>query len=152
MDKQHLTLSASLAELRRLSDAVAEFCRANGVGEKSCYTLQLACDEWVTNVIVHGYGKDKPESPDSRPIEVTLERAGGTSLRLVFEDEAPAFDPLALPEPDVTLPMEEREIGGLGVHFLRTMMDECRYERVDGRNRLILIKKLRESQEGGGQQ
>lgn len=59
-------------------------------------------------------------------------------------DDAPAFDPLAREEPDIDAELDEREVGGLGIHLLRRMMDEVTYARVDGHNRLRFAKRLPE--------
>lgn len=61
---------------------------------------------------------------------------------LEFRDHGVAFDPLAKPDPDVTLGIAERKVGGLGIYFVKKMMDEVRYARVDGENILTLVKKL----------
>ncbi len=141
MERLHLELSASLGELERLGAAVAAFCERGGIGEKLTYALQLVCDEWVTNVIVHGYADAPPDSGEAA-IELTLERLPDETLSLAFVDRAPPFNPLTRPEPNVDLSVDEREVGGLGIHFLKKIMDDCAYERTDGRNRLTLIKRL----------
>ncbi len=63
-------------------------------------------------------------------------------LALCLEDDGPAFDPLAAPMPDLDAPIEDRPIGGLGIHLLREMMDELEYTRLDSRNRLTLRKRI----------
>ena len=57
-------------------------------------------------------------------------------------DDAPGFDPLAVPEPDTSLAIEDRPIGGLGIALMRRLMDETEYERREGRNRLRLRRRL----------
>ena len=57
-------------------------------------------------------------------------------------DNGIPFDPLAQPEPDLTLPLEERKIGGLGVHIIRTVMNHLNYHRADGRNHLKMVLRL----------
>jgi serine/threonine-protein kinase RsbW len=95
----------------------------------------------VTNVIVHGYGGAPPEAEEPA-IEMTLERPANDRLVLTFVDRARPFDPLTRPEPDVDLSVDEREVGGLGIHFIKKIMDRCEYERVGERNRLTLTKRL----------
>jgi len=143
----HLELSASIRELERMGAAVAAFCERNGIDEKLAYSLQLVCDEWVTNVVVHGYGGAVPNAAEAA-IEVSLTRLDDATLRLTFVDKAPPFNPLTRPEPDVSLPVEEREAGGLGIHFMKKIMDRCEYERIGGRNRLVLTKSIRSRGEG----
>ena len=59
-----------------------------------------------------------------------------------FADRGTPYDPLARQDPDLSLPAEEREIGGLGIYMIKKTMDELRYEYADGQNRLTLIKKI----------
>lgn len=141
MERLHLELSASIEELERMGAAVMAFCTANAIDSKLAYTLRLVCDEWVTNIIVHGYGGAAP-SREAAAIEVQLSRVDEGTLRLAFIDHAPPFNPLLRPAPDVSLPVEERDLGGLGIHFIRNKMDECVYERVASTNQLVLLKKL----------
>ena len=63
-------------------------------------------------------------------------------VTIAFSDSGVPFDPLKKADPDVTLPAEEREIGGLGIFMTKKTMDEVRYEYKDGQNRLTLVKKL----------
>lgn len=152
MKRLHLELRASIGELERTSAAVAAFGKANNIGEKLLYSLQLVCDEWLTNIVMHGYGaapSGVPPPADAAAIELTLERTAEDALRLTFVDRAPPFNPLTRPEPDVSLSVDEREVGGLGIHFLRKFMDHCEYERTDGRNRLVLVKYIRGPQGDG---
>jgi len=164
MERMRLALDASLTELARLGAAVQSFGEGCGLDAKLIKTLQLVCDEWVTNVIVHGYGGATADGnagataaatagasgaatgagSGEKPIELTMERPNEETVRLTFTDGAPPFDPLARPAPDVTLPVDEREIGGLGIHFIRTLMDRCAYVREGNYNKLVLEKRTGE--------
>jgi anti-sigma regulatory factor (Ser/Thr protein kinase) len=145
-----LGLRVSIAELPRLKEAVEQFCVSIGLEDKLSFTLQLVCDEWVTNIITHGYEAEQAEEvADERPIAVKLECTDDAVLVLTFEDRAAAFNPLEHPEPDVTLDLKERKSGGLGIHFIKKMMDQCKYERLPGGNRLILVKRLQNHEEAG---
>ena len=141
MDRLKLEVAASLRELERLGASIAAYCKRCGVDDKLSYALQLVCDEWVTNVIVHGYA-DSPPAAGEPAIEITLERPAHDKLVLTFVDRAPPFDPLTRPEPNVDLSVDERDVGGLGIHFIKNIMDRCEYERVGERNRLTLTKRL----------
>ncbi|MCI3920993.1 ATP-binding protein [Paenibacillus sp. TRM 82003] len=155
MERVQLGLSASIGELERMGWAVDAFCEANGLGEKEKYALRLVCDEWVSNIVMHGYagapppaaGEGDESGMDAMPIAVTLARVEDGRVRLEFADRAPAFDPLSHPAPDVSLPLEERGTGGLGIHFIRKMMDGCEYERVGNINKLILYKRIDDREE-----
>jgi anti-sigma regulatory factor (Ser/Thr protein kinase) len=98
--------------------------------------MNLALEEIVTNVIRHGW-KDRDDQ------YITVEVAVGlTELTARVEDDSPPFDPLQLPPPDVTAPLEQRRPGGLGIHLSKKLLDGLHYSRVDGRNRLELRKRL----------
>jgi len=98
--------------------------------------LRIALDEIVTNIASYAY-------PDRETHEFTIrcELRDGR-LETTVEDEGIAFDPLGAPAPDLSLGIDERPIGGLGVHFVKKLMSAVRYERVGGRNRLTLEQDL----------
>jgi len=142
MKQLHLKLDAAIAELGRLEAGVLAFCRRNGLDERLRHTLQLVCDEWITNIVTHGYGGSPPANGPPA-IELWLRICDEDRVELVIVDGAPFFDPTTHPEPDVTLPLERREAGGLGIHIIKRMMDRIEYVRADGRNRLKLTKMRR---------
>lgn len=95
----------------------------------------LAVDELATNSALHGY------KGRSGTLEVVVRRAG-TDLIVILRDQAPPFDPNSVPPPDLTLPLEERPIGGIGLHLVRNMVDEVRHRaRSRGGNEITLIKR-----------
>ena len=63
-------------------------------------------------------------------------------MNIRIEDNAKEFNPVEVPEPDTHLPLEDREIGGLGIFFAKNLMDDIKYERKNSRNILILKKSL----------
>jgi len=98
--------------------------------------LVLAVDESATNIIMHGY-RGQPGD-----IEVEIRRAPDAVV-IYLRDRAPPFDPTRLPAPDVTLPLEQRPIGGLGVYLTRQLMDSVTHRLTSqGGNELTLIKKI----------
>lgn len=116
--------------------AVTALIEENGLAPDIAYALELAIDELVTNAISYGY-------PDGGPGTVAVE-VGIESDRvvLVVRDDGIAFDPLAqAPEPTLEGNVEDRPIGGLGLHLVEAMMDDVAYERRDGENRLTCIKR-----------
>ena len=130
-----LVLRNDLSELERLSQAVAAWCQKNAVIADVEYQLNLALDEIVSNVIHHGW-KDDGE----HQLHVRVSRAE-SELTVEVEDDAPPFNPLEVPAPDITKPLEERPIGGLGIHLVRQIMDGLEYRRQDGKNLLVMKKK-----------
>ena len=129
-----LELRNDVAELARLSEAVDEFCAAHGLPPKMAFSLNLVLEEVVVNVINYAF-------PDAGPysIHVALALADGC-VRGEVRDTGKAFDPLLLAPPKLDLDLEQRAVGGLGVHFLKTLMDEVAYTRKNGQNCLQFAK------------
>lgn len=134
---QTLTLTNDLAEIPRLATFLEEFCAPLDPTPKDSLALQLALEEIVTNVINHGYTDGQPHT-----FTVALSSAAPDRVTVVINDDAIAFDPLARAEVDTTLPLEDRPIGGLGVHLVKKLMDTAHYERRDGHNILTLERIL----------
>jgi anti-sigma regulatory factor (Ser/Thr protein kinase) len=131
----NFTLSADLSnlpEVRKFVHNIAvEFCGH----EQFAYDFSLAVDELVTNIIIHGY-QGKPGIIEiqilSRPAEMSV----------VLRDEAFPFDPTQVKDPNIHQPLEERQIGGLGVYMARILTDEMTYHWTpEGGNELRLIKR-----------
>lgn len=118
-----------LSEIPRMAARVEEFCVARKISGKIVYRFNLSLDEVLTNVISHGLTQGRHE------IAVSVALDDGNLVANV-SDDGPAFDPLSAPAPDIRAPIEERKIGGLGIHLLRTLMDAVEYRRADGRNHL----------------
>jgi anti-sigma regulatory factor (Ser/Thr protein kinase) len=122
--------------IRPANAAAMIWLQDNGVGEAAELLANLAVEELVTNCIKYGYA-DQGE----HFIEIRMAVDGGELVIEIIDDGLP-FDPLQQPSPDITLPPESRNIGGLGIHLLRTLSDAMTYERRDGRNRVTLMKRL----------
>jgi serine/threonine-protein kinase RsbW len=137
-----LRLKNRLSELERLDGFLADFGNAHRLPAKAVFELKLALDELVTNVISYGYD----DSADHE-IELRLYRTGG-ELTAELEDDGKPFDPLSAPTPDVTQAIDERPIGGLGIYLARQATDALEYRRRDGRN--LLVMKKRVGDEPGG--
>lgn len=132
----HLTLPATQDSLVELAEAVEVLAESEAWPAEVKFHVDLVLEEIAQNIVSYGY-------PDGRPgqFEVSI-RQQGDHLLITIEDDGDAFDPFSLAEPNLELSLDERSIGGLGVHFARTLMNSHRYERVDGRNRVELTKSL----------
>jgi serine/threonine-protein kinase RsbW len=98
--------------------------------------ITLSCEELLTNTITYGY----PEGGDHHITIVVSVEPGQVEVRL--EDDAIPFNPLEREEPDITLSVEERPVGGLGIFFVKRIMNEVIYDRTETGNRIILRKIL----------
>lgn len=96
--------------------------------------LNLVLEEVITNIIFYGFpGKGRHD------IEIHIDSSGGL-ISIVIQDDGILFNPLTVESPNLDVPVEERKIGGLGLHFVQTIMDEMIYERKNGKNILTLRK------------
>lgn len=103
---------------------------------EAAYLATLALEELITNAIKYGY-----DDANEHRIQVDM-KIEGSVLVMAFTDDGHPFNPLDLPPPDLSLPIEDRPIGGLGLHLLRTMTDKMEYIREGGMNRLTLRKTI----------
>lgn len=131
-----LRLANDLAGLAQLAERVEGFGTAQNLPASVVNALNVVLDEAVSNAINHGY-----DAGVRGEIAVRLRRAPDGVL-LEVEDDGRPFDPLQAPPPDLTLSLERRPIGGLGIHLIRNLMDEVSYARVGGRNVLKMVKYL----------
>lgn len=142
-----------LSDIATLGAAVEAFCRAQGVGASVAAKLVFGLEELLTNLVMHGTapsggngesvgtgGADVVRGGVPR-VWVVLSREGD-HLVAIYEDDGAAFDPLSVLSPDLTQPLTARPVGGLGLHILRSLMDEVTYTRVNERNRVTLRLKL----------
>ncbi len=138
-----IRLQNRLSEIQRLADAVEAFGIAHNFSSAAVFKINLVLDEVVTNIVEYGFDDKLPHE-----IIVVLTLAGDVVAAEVIDDGR-AYDPTLTPDPDTTSPVDERPIGGLGVHFARTMMDRVEYRRVDRFNRLTLSRRAERDADAG---
>ena len=126
--------SADLNDLKSIRQFAELKLTEFGIDSEVVYDLLLALTEAVTNIILHGYG--------SHPGWVKIDiQSQGKDVRLHILDRAPAYDPTRVLAPDLSLPLEKRPLGGLGVYLIRRNVDQFRYQvTAEGGNELVLIK------------
>jgi serine/threonine-protein kinase RsbW len=127
-------ITSDINEIPEISTALETLMRAHGFTGDDILDTQLAVEEAITNIIVHGYREAGGE------ITVSC-RAGNGMVEVRLEDRSGPFDPLILPEPDPSGEIEDRKIGGLGIFLIRQVMDDIRYRYEEGKNILILTKR-----------
>jgi len=136
MNKMLITLRNNLSEIERLANAVMQFGRKNNFSDKVIFEINLALEEVVNNIISYAY-RDKNEHQIN--IHMELE---GHELVLKVEDDGIPFNPLEVTEPDIKKPLEERQPGGLGLFFVRKLIDTLEYRRDKDKNIFIIRKKI----------
>ncbi len=135
-DDLEVFLDNKIEEVSRFLDCVEQFGQQAGLSNEQIHAVMLSLDEAVTNTISYGY----PQGGEHK-IRISLKK-GDHDFTAVIEDDGVAFNPLEAPEADLTLSLEQRPIGGLGIHFMRTFMDSLNYSRTEGKNVFTLVKKL----------
>lgn len=139
-----LRVPNELAVIERLADAVDAFCADHAIPPPLAVNLNLVLDEILTNIISYGFKDD-----ERHDIEVDMRLEAGTLAVDVIDDGA-AFDPLKMPPPDLHAALEDRPIGGLGIHLVKSLMDSVEYRRDGDRNRLSLRKNVRSPDPAAG--
>ena len=134
--QRSITLINDVEQVPELTAFVEEVCEELNFDMDTTMSLNLAIEEAVVNVMEYAYPADTKG-------EIKIEAlANSVRLKFVISDWGKPFDPTSMEEVDTTLSVEERPIGGLGIHLVRQIMDSLNYERIDGKNVLTLRKKL----------
>jgi serine/threonine-protein kinase RsbW len=112
--------------------------------------VQVAVDEACSNIIEHAYGGEGPEdAQDSATITCTC-RAKQDRLMIELRDHGRPFDPSTVPPPDLQADLSERHAGGLGVYFIRQLMDDVQFESSPAKGNTLTLTKCREPIMGSG--
>jgi serine/threonine-protein kinase RsbW len=132
-----LKVPASLENVPAVIDRVTSAARAAGVDSRMLYQIQLVVDEACANVVEHAY-----QGMAQGDLEVTC-CLDANGLSVEVRDWGKGFVPECVPEPDVEAPLQERNLGGLGLFLIKQMMDEVQYTMdPDLGNTLTMVKKL----------
>ena len=117
-----------------LIDRLEAFTETAALSPRTAHRLTLVCEELATNVAMHGSGG----ADGATYIEIMVDRFPD-HVAVTVEDDGRPFDPLGLAAPDTSLALDEREIGGLGIHLVRKLVRSIAYERRAGCNRLSAV-------------
>ena len=131
-----IELNNNCDQLAVAMNALQDFADSAGVSKAVAQAAALVLDELLVNIISYGY-------PDPGRDVITLELdIVDDHLQIKIIDGGIAFNPLDQPAPDLDLPLEQRQPGGLGIHLVKEFMDDYAYEYRDERNIVTLRKKL----------
>ena len=131
-----IRLSNQPSEMDRLMDELEAFTDETDVPARARFNLNLAVDEFASNAIKYGYS-------DGRSGEIAVRVARHADrLDVTISDDGDAFDPFDAPTPDLAASIEDRQIGGLGLHLVRKLADAFTYRREGGRNIVSLVLKF----------
>jgi sigma-B regulation protein RsbU (phosphoserine phosphatase) len=139
--ERSITLSADMNSLESLMAFIGTELDAGDFPAQIREKIELATEEIFVNIINYAYAEKESQGGGEAIVDSKLEpTADGAKITLTFSDSGRPFNPLEYPEPDVNLPLEKREIGGLGLLIIRKTMDTIQYSRENGVNRLELCK------------
>jgi serine/threonine-protein kinase RsbW len=131
-----LVIDSQLKEIRRAMELVDEFQARHGIADDDANAIHVLLDEVLSNSIRHGLG-----GAASHAISVTLELAG-CEIVVAVEDDGFAYDPTQAPAPVLADALGDRKPGGLGLAIMRSFTDSIEYRRLEGRNRLVLRRRI----------
>jgi serine/threonine-protein kinase RsbW len=132
-----IRLPVEVREIERLNTLVRRFGELHEVPSRALYAVNLALDELVTNTILYGF-----EDAAGQWFRVRVE-VSGAELQGELVDEGRHFNPLEVPAPNLDASLRDRELGGLGLHLVRSLMDRLDYRREGTKNVLTLVKRIR---------
>lgn len=134
--EKSIILANDISQITRLYEFIEELGNEFSLSPDTVFNLNLVLEEAVVNIINYAYPKEEHQYIY---LSATMKEE---SIILVLTDTGKEFDPTAAPEADITLSADERQIGGLGIFLIRQIMNEVKYERIEGKNVLTLEKKL----------
>lgn len=124
--------------LEAVNDFIHEQIKSFSCQSQTLFQIDLAVEEIFVNISHYAYSPDKGTVQIDCSVEKTADAPAKVTVS--FTDSGKAFNPLEKPDPDITLSVEEREIGGLGIFLTKKYMDSVLYERKDNQNILTFTK------------
>lgn len=134
-----LHVAAQLNNLPTVIDFTDDCCRAFGIDDDAAFAIRLAVDEAVTNIVEHAY-EDDANAASGDGIQLCC-WVNEHDFFVQIDDQGKSFDPEQVPSPDMRKPLDELETGGLGLYFMRKMMDEVHFSFDAPGNRLLMVKR-----------
>jgi len=135
-DQLELILVNRATEIARAQDELERLAAAHHFPDRPLHAVQVALEEHLTNILNYGY-----DDSGEHHIQIGV-RLTAAELRIEVQDDGRPFNPLEHPAPDLSLPLEQRPIGGLGILMMRKSLDSAAYRRENGKNILVMIKRI----------
>ncbi|MDP8262832.1 MAG: ATP-binding protein [Candidatus Ancaeobacter aquaticus] len=136
IDRENIVIKNELEEINVLTEKLHAFCVKHHILENFEHDINLAVEEIVVNAITYGYSDEEKHN-----IVIKLKTVN-SEICIIVEDDGNPFDPLTVESPDVHKKLEDRELGGYGIHFVKNIMDNLSYRRKDNKNILSMTKKI----------
>jgi anti-sigma regulatory factor (Ser/Thr protein kinase) len=131
-----IELANKLSELPSVMRALEKFSASEGLEETVRQAAELSLDELLTNTISYGYSDS-----EQHEIQIDIE-VHDNMLKVIVQDDGVAFNPFDQEAPNLNMHIDERDLGGVGIHLVKEFMDDCTYQRVGQRNVVTLLKAL----------
>jgi sigma-B regulation protein RsbU (phosphoserine phosphatase) len=132
----NLTIKNGLPAIIQVNKRFNSFADKYGIPKSISRKMNMVFDELLNNIISYAYIDDKDHD-----IEITIELAGNW-LNVTISDDGIPFDPFSIQTPDTNLSLEDREIGGLGIHLVKNLMDKFSYKRKKNKNIITFVKHI----------
>ena len=135
--ESHLQVPGRFDRLEQISKFIEQAGLEAGLDDSAICRCQLAVDEACTNIIEHAY-----EGEGHGNIDICCDpEPDAGELTIVIEDHGKRFDPDSVPTPQLNTNLEDMQVGGLGLYFMRQVMDAVEFSYQDGSNKLVLVKR-----------
>ena len=136
MNNLELIIDAKIEKLDDVLEFVDGFLEENGCNMKTQTQINIAVEEIFVNIAHYAYGSENGKA------KIEIRDVDG-SAEITFTDSGTPYNPLARPDPDITLSAEERKIGGLGIYIVKKSMDNVNYEYRNGKNVFTIRKRMK---------
>jgi len=123
------------AEIQPMINTMIQYCEKQCISDEIIQDMYLVLEEILTNIIKYAYDDDLEHE-----VVIDIEK-DAESLQFRVENDGKPFDSTEFYNPDVEKDFDDREIGGMGIHLIRSLMDEMKYEFSQGRN-ILIVKKI----------
>jgi serine/threonine-protein kinase RsbW len=130
-----ISITNKIENLEKVANFIEQFCTENNLNDNISFDLHLVEDELTTNIINYAFDDNLEHT-----IDISIKLESGDVKMQIFDD-GKEFNILEAKEANVDLPLEERQIGGLGIFLVKQKMDLINYERKENKNILTLIKR-----------
>ncbi len=137
-EPKQITVDATIDNVQNVTDFVNEELENLGCSMKAQMQIDIAIDELFGNIAHYAYGSNS----GTATVEVHGRKEEPAQVFITFKDQGVPYNPLEKADPDVTLSVEDRQIGGLGIFLVKKTMDEMQYQRCKGQNVLTIKKRI----------
>jgi len=135
---------AALDSVSQIREYIGEEIAGLGVDDRLAFQLGLAIEELTVNIVKYAYKDNLGQT-----IDVAIQK-GPYQVTIHVMDRGVPFNPMKAPEPDIEAPLEDRQVGGLGLFLVKNLVDEIKYERIGDQNHLMIMKSIKQEAGHGG--